>query len=124
MKENISHPIVESMRISNIAMGKSSFGHALFKSLKSTHIRICLFFFSHGNNTGDPCGIFYFSNEASSYKLIIFSFYLWEKLQVISLVLVSPVDSSFAWLVDASQLMGPDLAFLHTTMQKHPYSQK
>jgi hypothetical protein len=42
----------------------------------------------------------------------------------ISFVLVLLVDNSFAWPVDASQLMGPDLAFLHKTMQKHLYSQK
>jgi len=58
MKENISYPMVASMRISEIGIGKSSFGHALFKSLKSTHIRICPFFFCTGTMLETHLGYF------------------------------------------------------------------
>jgi hypothetical protein len=71
IKENISYPMVASMRISEIGIEKSTFGHALFKYLKSTHIRICPFLFCTGTMLEIHLGYF-----TSLMKLAAMSFNL------------------------------------------------
>lgn len=45
MKGKASCPVAVSIIISRMGSGKSSFGHGLFQSLKSTHMRVWPFFF-------------------------------------------------------------------------------
>lgn len=58
---------VWSMMTSVIGRVKSSLGHAAWRSRKSTQTRICPFFFLSG--TGNPVGIFFFSDESGIHKL-------------------------------------------------------
>jgi hypothetical protein len=76
-------------------MGKSSFRHALFKSLKSTHIRICPFFFFTGTILEIHVGYFTSLMKPTAISLST-SASMGEAPGGTSFVLVSPVDNSFA----------------------------
>jgi hypothetical protein len=57
------------MRISVTGNENSSLGQALFKSRKSTQMRICPFFFTGTMLAGHPIGIFFFLYETSFNEL-------------------------------------------------------
>ncbi|KAL0461134.1 UNVERIFIED_CONTAM: hypothetical protein Slati_0001000 [Sesamum latifolium] len=72
MKDNASCPVVASTMSSMIGKGKSSFGHALFKSRKSTQIQNLAILFVDRHDARNPRCIFDFSDESSIDKLVYF----------------------------------------------------
>ena len=62
--------VVKSISWSILGRGKLSFGEALFKSVKLTHILYFSFAFFYNDDVGQPLGIVDFLDEVSSEQFI------------------------------------------------------
>jgi len=76
MKDRASNPVVPSTRSSVIGTGKSSLGHALFKSLEIFTYPKLTNLLSNEDNVSQPSWVLNFVNEVSLYELIHLNIYL------------------------------------------------